>query len=205
MTTTAFIEAQKQLVRILAHHMIQIAERAHVLDSQKAGGRILENVYRLWDGKPVFRWEIVQLDVPRELEENSYLFLGNNSVQSRPEIGSAGMSCAKLPVNMHEACLWNSRSDTVSSGNYNQGSTFGVTGTTENPTLGRCVFCNDALDADGLCWTCLLPDLDVPIDETPKDLDVPPHCQMVSDTQTSAMTSSIPSRLPMVHHEPRTN
>ena len=192
MTTTAFIEAQKQLVRVLAHHMIQIAERAHVINSQKTSTHILENAYHLWKEKTVFEWEIVQLDVPRELGVDSNPFPDYSSGHNAQEVGSTDVSCRQLPANPNAACWSDSLSDTVSSDDYHQRSTFGITGTTENPTLGRCVFCNDALDADGLCRPCLLLDLNFPMDGTPNDPDIPRQCQTVSDTQTSAMTDSMP-------------
>ena len=59
MTTNAFVKAQKQLVRILARHMIQVTERAHVLDSKKASGLIFENVCGRWNGEATFEWDIV--------------------------------------------------------------------------------------------------------------------------------------------------
>lgn len=61
MTANAFEEAQKELLRILAHHMILIAERTHIIDNQRTDCDILENAYRLWSGKAVFNWDVVQV------------------------------------------------------------------------------------------------------------------------------------------------
>lgn len=68
-TGNAFSEAQKNLLRNLAHHMIHIAGRAQVLDSQRDNCHTLDHAYCLWSRKAVFEWEIVPNDSPRELEE----------------------------------------------------------------------------------------------------------------------------------------
>lgn len=60
MTPNAFEKAQKELLRILAYHMILIAERVRIIDSHTADCSILENAYRLWRGKAVFRWEMIR-------------------------------------------------------------------------------------------------------------------------------------------------
>ena len=62
MTANAFEEAQKELLRILTHHMILIAERVHVLSDQKAQSRILESADRIWREKAIFEWETVPID-----------------------------------------------------------------------------------------------------------------------------------------------
>lgn len=192
MTTNAFVEAQKQLLGILAHHMIQIAERSYVLDSQKASGRILENAYRLWNGKAIFKWEIVQPDGPKEFEEISDPFPSYIPGHNTQDFVTTWMCCRPSPVNSDAASLWNSFSDTGSSDYYHQRSSSGIISTTEDLMLGRCVFCNNVLDADGLCRPCLLHDFDIPINGIPDDLGDPPKFQMGSETQTSAMTSSTP-------------
>lgn len=61
MTASSFEEAQKELLRILAHHMIIIAERAGILETQGADCLLQGNAHRLWSGKAVFNWDLVQL------------------------------------------------------------------------------------------------------------------------------------------------
>ncbi len=70
MTANAFAEAQKELLRILAHHKILIAERVHLMDSPRADCHILENACSVWRGKAVFKWETVQADEFKELQED---------------------------------------------------------------------------------------------------------------------------------------
>lgn len=191
MTMNTYVEAQKQLLRILAHHMIQIAERAHVLDKQKASDHILENAYRLWDRKAVFEWEIVQAENPLELKEDSNCFSGLSHTMQKPCL-AAMHYCRQTAVNSNAANSGNSFTDIFTSDSFKERSTAGITGVLDNPIIGRCVFCNNALDADGLCRPCLLLDIDFPIDETLDALDNPPPCRMALETQNSAMNSSTP-------------
>lgn len=53
-----FDEARQQLLRILAHHMLLIAERVSLLNDNEAKGRLLENAYRQWSEKAIFEWKI---------------------------------------------------------------------------------------------------------------------------------------------------
>ena len=53
-STKPYGEAQQQLLRILAHHMVQIAERASILDEKADKMHLIESASRLWDGWVAF-------------------------------------------------------------------------------------------------------------------------------------------------------
>lgn len=125
--------------------MIHLTERTHVLDEKKVSGRLSKNAYNLWNGKAIFEWEVVQLDILEEPEEYPDVF---------------GLQCSQAAVELNVASLWNPLSDTVTLDSFDKS----LNGANQNPTLGRCVVCNSPLDADGLCRPCLLLGIDFPLD-----------------------------------------
>ena len=50
-------EAQGNLLRILTHHMVYIAERINLLDPTVSRKRIIEDSARRWNRRPTFQWE----------------------------------------------------------------------------------------------------------------------------------------------------
>lgn len=50
-------EAQDNLLRILTHHMVYIAERINLLDPTVSRKRIIEDSARRWNRRPTFQWE----------------------------------------------------------------------------------------------------------------------------------------------------
>ncbi len=98
MTANAFAEAQKELLRILAHHMILIAERVHLMDSTRADCRILENACSVWHGKAVFKWETVQPDEPKELQEDFASVACYGLVQNELALGFPGSNLEQSPL-----------------------------------------------------------------------------------------------------------
>ncbi len=191
MTANTFGQAQKELLRILTHHMIHIAGRAHVLDSQTASSNILGNAERLWSEKAVFEWKIVQSQGPSESDEDSDLFASYSSVHTQ-EVFSTDMFCDQLTTDFNPAFSWNPLSDPVSSDSHHGGSNMGTSSATEYPNFRRCISCNSTLDDDGLCRLCLPLYLDTPIDGILDYLGHPIPGVTTSDTQNSAVACSKP-------------
>lgn len=73
-TNLAFDGAREQLLRILSHHMIHIAERANLMEGQRAKQRLLENAYHQWSSKAVFEWKIASADDHTEILSEDYEF-----------------------------------------------------------------------------------------------------------------------------------
>lgn len=62
-TMQVFFEAQKQLLRILTHHMIYLGERINLLDDSISKKLIVEGSHCQWKRKPAFEWkELSALD-----------------------------------------------------------------------------------------------------------------------------------------------
>lgn len=192
MTANTFGQAQKELLRILAHHMIHVAGRAHVLDSQTVSSNILRNADRLWSEKAVFEWKIVQSQSPSEPDQDSDLFASYSSVHNTQEVFSTDVCCNQSPMDFNPAFSWNHFSDTVSSDSHYGGSNIGASSATEYPNFCRCISCNSTLDDDGLCRVCLPIYLDTPIDGTLDYLGRPIPGMTISDIQNSAAACSMP-------------
>ena len=56
LSTRAFGAAQYQLIRILTHYMIEIADRLHLLDAQSSKNAIIEDAYDQWKQMAAFGW-----------------------------------------------------------------------------------------------------------------------------------------------------
>ena len=192
MMANTFGQAQKELLRILVHHMVHIAGRAHVLDSQTAISSILGNADRLWSGKAVFEWKIVQPQGPSESDEDSDQFASYGSVHNTHEVFPTDISCNQLPMDFNPAFSWNPLPNTVSSDSHYGGSNIDTSSATEYPNFCRCISCNNTLDDDGLCRLCLPIYLDTPIEETLDYLGNPIQGMTISDTQNSAAACSKP-------------
>ena len=120
MTANAFEEAQKELLRIMAHHMILIAERVHLMDSPRANCHILENACSVWRGKAVFKWETVRPDEPKELQEDlasvacygpvlnelALRFPGSDLEQSSPSFNVPNSLKSPSDMSFDTACCW---------------------------------------------------------------------------------------------------
>lgn len=55
-STRCYDDAQQQLLHILAHHMIQVAERASMLDEKSDKNSLIERANRLWDTQAFSEW-----------------------------------------------------------------------------------------------------------------------------------------------------
>lgn len=161
MTTSAFGEAQRELVRILAHHMILVAERAHVIPGQGPNGQILENAHCLWEGKAVFSWNAVELANP---EVDSISTTVGSKGLSQPDFGSTGSSGEQSQPffgNDSTSTLYRCEQITFT----DKAPVLKVPGANANSFVDRCVSCESVLDSDGLCRPCLLLGLNFPIDD----------------------------------------
>ena len=56
LSTREFIAAQQQLIRILTHYMIEIADRVHLLDTQASRNAIIEDACDQWKRMAAFEW-----------------------------------------------------------------------------------------------------------------------------------------------------
>lgn len=151
MTANAFGDTQRQLLRILAHHMIHIAERAHVLDSQRANGHVLENASRLWSGKAVFEWKAVQIDGPRELDQDLDLFACCSALHDKQEVTSTGFNGELSTLNFGDIpASWNSVLETVSPDNHSQRAISRTTCATNRAMFDQCLRCHHVHHAASL-------------------------------------------------------
>lgn len=64
-----FSEARTQLLRILAHHMVYIAERAGLLDSKGSKKRIIEGSACRWNRRALFQWK--EMPAPKDADIRS--------------------------------------------------------------------------------------------------------------------------------------
>ena len=194
MTAHAFEEAQKELLRSLAHHMILVAERAQILDDSRANHNILENAYLIWTGKAVFMWAAVSPDGSEELEESFDPVTCNPRVYHAQELGSAGWIGERTPLlsNLLPAFTFKSSADIVSPDNYVDGPISQINNSSTDPFHSRCLSCNSAFDVyvGGLCGLCLPLSLDFPIDRIPDPLDEPQQDQYISEPRASANAHS---------------
>lgn len=178
MTSNAFEEAQKELLRILTYHMILIAERVRIIDSQEANCSILENAYRLWSGRAVFEWEVARLDGLGELA-----------------VYACCTHCGAIvqPFETATASSFNTLLDTtILPDNSFEPPIPRTNDAYDDSVLGQCFSCYNALDAGGLCQPCLPLYLDLPIDKNLDHLGDPLQGQMVSETETSHFMRSLP-------------
>ena len=68
-STKSYGEAQQQLLRILAHHMVQIAERASILDEKADKMHLIESANRQWDGQATFEWYLTDNSASEKTED----------------------------------------------------------------------------------------------------------------------------------------
>ncbi|KAL2038935.1 hypothetical protein N7G274_008275 [Stereocaulon virgatum] len=68
-STKSYGEAQQQLLRILAHHMVQIAERASILDEKADKMHLIESANRQWDRQAIFEWSITDDSASESTED----------------------------------------------------------------------------------------------------------------------------------------
>lgn len=157
MTANSFEEAQKELLRILAHHMIVIAERAGILETQGADCPLQRNAHRLWSGKAVFKWDVVQLGdfgVHEEGYQSStdyYPVQGPHELERRESEGKRSLQC----IETIRASSPNPLSDIVPPDSFFEASNSSMASVVDDPTFTRCFACGNALDANGLCQLCL--------------------------------------------------
>ena len=66
-----FLEAQEHLLRILAHHMVYIAERLGILEKTISRKHIIEGAACRWNRKAAFQWK--QMPIPKDAGTGSDL------------------------------------------------------------------------------------------------------------------------------------
>ena len=72
-TTANFEEARFELLRILAHHMILIGERASLLNCNVTKQRLTENCQNIWNKTGTFEWNIRVCPAVEATDWNSFL------------------------------------------------------------------------------------------------------------------------------------
>lgn len=156
MTASSFKEAQKELLRILVHHMVVIAERAGILETQGADCLLPGNAHRLWSGKAVFKWDVVQLGHFGVHEEgyqppaDYYPVQDPSEVETRESEGEQSLQC----IDTIQAFSLAPLSDIVPPDSYFETSNSLMASVIDDPTFSRCLACDSALDANGLCQLC---------------------------------------------------
>ena len=193
MTYNAFGEAQKGLLRILAHHMILIAERVHIIGSQRADCHILESAYRLWSEKAVFEWDDVPLDENTQPEDVLSILdcCTAHSIRKRGSIGSGGQQ-SPLPFSNATASSLDSSTDYIFP-NHNLGRLISSeTCANDDSILGQCFSCNGALNVNGFCQPCLSICLDAAVDGS-LALGIPIQSHEGSENRNPAAFYSEPS------------
>lgn len=156
MTTSSFKEAQKELLRILTHHMIVIAERAGILETQGADCPLPGNADRLWSGKAVFKWDLVQLGAMGEHDKGYQSSADYCPVQNHPELEareSEGEQSLQSIDSLKTSHIY-PLSDIAPPDSQLDTSNSLLASVLDDPTLSRCFACDNALDANGLCQIC---------------------------------------------------
>ena len=78
LSTRAFAAAQQQLTRILAHYMVEIADRVHLLGARSSRSAIIEDAYDQWKRMAAFGWrETYGQESPRSASPASSARHGN--------------------------------------------------------------------------------------------------------------------------------
>lgn len=90
----AFSDAQRQVIRTLAHYLVQIAERLHLFENDVARERLIEDARSQWHGRAMFEWKIETVDsdhAPSFGEQLSFSALNSfvepDSVIAETEVG----------------------------------------------------------------------------------------------------------------------
>ncbi|KAL6720480.1 hypothetical protein ACLMJK_002404 [Lecanora helva] len=66
------VAAQRQLLRILSHHMIQLGERAGLIDEGADRDQIIEESYCQWHAKACFQWDETSMASVDELRAEEF-------------------------------------------------------------------------------------------------------------------------------------
>ena len=130
----SYDETQQLLLRILAHHMVQIAERAYLLDDQADKIGLIENAHRLWDGQATFEWQWEDRSVSKGTEDS-------DSISGLNE---------PLEQSSSDDAMWNLE--------YAQENPLDQHPDEMQPSLffpPICFMCRGLLDAEGHCVPCL--------------------------------------------------
>ena len=170
MTADAFGEAQKELLRTLTHHMILMAERAHVMSNQKANSRILENADCIWRGKAIFEWETVSFDTASCHGENLHPLARHFFVQQPGQLESTGTcgSYSPQPLEPSSALSLEPLPDLVLPDICDVEPTCWANNVNEKFLHGHCVSCFSAVATSGMSSSCLSRKYDLSIDWSPK-------------------------------------
>ena len=91
LSTRAFVAAQQQLIRILTHYMIEIADRVHLLDAQSSKNAILEDASEQWKQMAAFGWRDTD-------QQEGQRYAPPASADQHEIVGSMGF-VADLPLN----------------------------------------------------------------------------------------------------------
>lgn len=97
----AFSEAQEHLLRILAHHMVYIAERINLLEPKVSRKRIIEGSACRWNRRATFRWN----EMPALKDADNH----TNLVSSYDVLGYSGRADRTSPAGCPARCYHLSR------------------------------------------------------------------------------------------------
>ncbi len=105
------INAQQQLLRILTHHMIVIAERINLLSADVTEDSLIEDAHRHWDRLTAHEWKAVVVRFPVRNDKISWSWCEDDSGTpdgSAPEVQGycstlqCGSCNANVSVSGHE-------------------------------------------------------------------------------------------------------
>ena len=174
-TVNAFGDARKELLRVLAHHMVLIAERVSIIHDQTTRCHILDNAYCIWSGKAVFTWEIVEYDHFDDLEKDINSMVGNGPVHEVRDFGLTGPNGSRSspffrygPAPSPSTPLEFLPRDT-----YGVAPVPGIDTANDDSLLAHvCLVCSGTLEVDGICQPCLAYTFEAPTSGDPNHLSV---------------------------------
>ena len=105
--THVFSEAQEDLLRILAHHMVYIAERINLLEPKVSRKRIIEGSASRWNRRPTFQRS--EMPAPKGTDAQSRL-VSSCDIQDNPRQADRA-----LPAEYPARCYHLSRSHAIDS------------------------------------------------------------------------------------------
>lgn len=161
------------------------------LETQGADCPLQGNAHRLWSGKAVFKWDLVQLGDFGVYEEGYQSSADYYPVQALPEF-ETGESEGDRSLQYIETIQTSSPkppSDIVPPDSDFEISNSLMASVMDNRTFSRCFACDNALDANGLCQLC---PPEVLFDENPTYPVNPFGGQALSQNQTSENICSSP-------------
>ncbi|KAL8823162.1 MAG: hypothetical protein Q9191_006119 [Dirinaria sp. TL-2023a] len=182
---TGFEEARYELLRIMAHHMIFIAERIDLVDCDATKNRLTASCHNLWDKTGGFDWnytvdwlvEGVKIGVSPEMGNPPV----DTSCSPRNQVGPALEALPQSAVALSPSYTWLGNVDAEHSGS------------SAAVGLVVCPLCNGCLPSDQICSTCFGPFSSTAAydDATLQDIFVTRGCCMAGCVDTS--TPEVPA------------